>query len=148
MTAKEIIRAMTQLFLPIWGMNFLASSLFALMLGREAFRVSELLLLLAFSCVCVLAIFVFYSPKPLNKVQIIIRYGIHFAIVSSSGVYIMILSDWIAFSFADIAPIVSVHALAYTAVAIFDATSSNRLASMLNKELEEHQKSRQRGTKL
>ena len=147
MTFKEIRKAMIQLFLPIWAMSFLVSSLFALLLGREALRVSELLLLLAFSCVCVLAIFAFYSPKPLNKAQVIVRYCIHFAIVSPSGVFIMIISGWINFHPLDVIPVMLVHALAYSVVAVFDVLNSNRLTSILNRGLEEYQKSCQRGTK-
>ena len=147
MTFKETIRAMIQLFLPAWAVSFLVSSLFALLLGRETLRVSELLLLIAFCCVCMLALFVFYSPKPLSRAQIIIRYCINFAIVSSSGVFIMIISGWINFHPLDVIPIVLVHALAYIAVATYDAINSKGLASALNKELEEYQKACQKGVK-
>ena len=140
MSLREIFRTMLQLFFPIWGMSFLVSAGFALILKRSTIYTSEVYLLLGFALACTLALLVFYSSKQLSNTQIIVRYCIHFSFVAVSAATIMIIAGWIQFRFIDVSLVMLGQIPGYASVAIFDWMHAKRLTVKLNQQLKEYQK--------
>jgi len=142
MTAREIVLAQIQLFLPIVGATFAGALLCAAIFNVGRIFLLDVVLLIPFALACTAALVVFYSKNALTRAGMLVRYLIHLAFVLASATALMLYAGWISFELSYLAITLPLQATGHAAVGIFDELGSRRVASQLNKALENFQENR------
>ena len=141
MTAREIMLAQIQLLLPIAGATFAVTLLCLAIFNVGVVLLSDVLLLIPFTLLCVVALAILYSEKTLTKRAMFVRYLVHFIFVLLSATLLLLHLGWISFELSYLAIALPLQATAYVAVGIFDKFGSRRTAFELNKGLDKYHKS-------
>lgn len=136
MTAREVILAQIQLFLPITGAVFAGTLLCARIFNVGHIYLSDVVLLAPFTFACVVALVVFYSRKTLTRIGMFVRYLIHLAFVLVSATALMLYAGWISFELSYLVITLPLQTTAHVAVGAFDELGSRRVAFQLNKALD------------
>jgi len=139
MTIKEIIKAITKIFLPVLGSTFLGIILISVLLGISALPIYNLVAVAVFATVGALSVGIFYSKGRLTKGQIIVRYILNFAFMLVVAVALLFFT-WPSFQWSYLAVIVPLYIVGYCAVITYDEAHSKRLSNKLTEGIEKYQR--------
>ena len=139
MDIKEMAKRMFHAFFIIFTGSILAMcASTALFFGYSGILLIVIFEVLVLSVVATLTMMVLYSREELSKRQMLVRYLIHFLIVSSIAVFAAAFWDWIYLSEPiEVALVVVLVIFVYAMVLPLDLYHGKRLAEKLTQKVKE-----------